>query len=117
MDQSKKMASIAYEALESKKGEDIKVIDISEISVVADYFVIATGTNASQVDTLVRAVEDSLSEKGIEPKRIEGTKTASWILMDYGDIIIHIFSEEDRLFYNLEKMWTNGKLIDKDLLK
>lgn len=116
MEQSKKMASIAYKALNEKKGEDIKIIDISEISVIADYFIIATGNNPIQVDTLVKAVEDDLGKEGYVPKRIEGVKSAGWILMDFGDVIVHIFSEEDRLFYNLERIWTDGKDISGEFL-
>ena len=117
MDNSKKMVKLAYEALEDKKGEDIQVIEISEISVIADYFIIANGTNASQVDALVDSVTDQLGRNGFEPKRIEGIRSASWILMDYGDVVIHIFSKEDRLFYNLERIWRDGKTISKDDLE
>lgn len=114
MDLSKKMSNIAYEALEEKKAEDIRVIEIGDISIIADYFIIANGTNTSQVKALVEGVEDALSKNGFEPKRIEGINTSSWILMDYGDVIIHIFSKEDRLFYDLERIWRDGKMISKD---
>lgn len=117
MNQSKEMAKISCEALEEKKGEDIRIIEISDITIIADYFVIANGTNSSQVRALVDSVEDALGKKGYYPKRIEGAGTESWILMDYGDVIIHIFSKEDRLFYNLERIWRDGKTIEKDQLK
>lgn len=116
MDNSKEMVRLAYEALEEKKGEDIQVIEIKDISVIADYFIIANGTNSSQVDALVGSVKDALGRKGYEPKRIEGVRSASWILMDYGDVIVHVFSKEDRLFYNLERIWRDGKTISKDQL-
>lgn len=109
MNQSIEMAKLAYEALDTKKGEDIKIIEIGEISSIADYFIIANGTNTSQVDALVQAVEEALGRKGYEPKRIEGIRSASWILMDYGDIVVHVFSKEDRLFYDLERIWKDGK--------
>lgn len=116
MDSSKEMVRLAYEALEEKKGEDIQVIEIKDISVIADYFIIANGTNSSQVDALVDSVKDALGKKGFEPKRIEGVRSASWILMDYGDVIVHVFSKEDRLFYNLERIWRDGKTVSREQL-
>ena len=117
MDNSKEMTRLAYEALEEKKGEDIRVIEIKDISIIADYFIIANGTNSSQVDALVNSVRDTLGKIGIEPKRIEGVRSASWILIDYGDIIVHVFSKEDRLFYNLERIWRDGKTVSKQQLE
>lgn len=117
MDNSKKMVRLAYEALEEKKGEDITVIEIKDISIIADYFIIANGTNSSQVDALVNSVNQSLGKEGFNPKRIEGVRSASWILMDYGDIIVHVFSKEDRLFYNLERIWRDGKTVSKEQLE
>ena len=114
MDNSKEMVRLAYQALEEKKGEDIQVIEIGDISIIADYFIIANGTNSSQVDALVDSVKDMLGRQGYEPKRIEGVRSASWILMDYGDVIVHVFSKEDRLFYNLERIWRDGKTISKE---
>lgn len=109
MNESNKMVKLAYEALDSKKGEDIKIIEIGEITSIADYFIIANGTNPSQVDALVSAVDETLARAGYEPKRVEGIRSAGWILMDYGDIVVHVFSKEDRLFYNLERIWKDGK--------
>lgn len=114
MENSKEMVKLAYEALEEKKGEDIQVIEIKDISIIADYFIIANGSNALQVDALVDSVRDKLGRSGYEPIRIEGIKSASWILMDYGDVIVHVFSKEDRLFYNLERIWRDGKIISMD---
>ena len=116
MDSSKLMAKLAYQALDDKKGEDIQIIEIKDISVIADYFIIANGTNASQVDALVNSVSDLLGRNGFEPKRIEGVRSASWILMDYGDVVVHVFSKEDRLFYNLERIWRDGKTVSKEQL-
>lgn len=104
MDQAKKMAQIAYKALEDKKGEDIKVINISEISVLADYFIIANGTSESQVRALVDNVEEQLGKAGFDAKQREGYGTGSWVLLDFGDIIVHIFDKENRLFYDLEDL-------------
>lgn len=111
---SKEMTKIAIAALEDKKGQDIKVIDISNVSVMADYFVIASGTNRNQVQAMANNVEEKLHENQINPKQIEGYQTANWILMDFHDIIIHVFNEEDRLFYNLEKIWLDGTVINKE---
>jgi ribosome-associated protein len=116
MDNSKNMVKLAYQALEEKKGEDITVIEIKDISIIADYFIIANGTNSSQVDALVNSVQESLGRNGYEPKRIEGVRSASWILMDYGDVVVHVFSKEDRLFYNLERIWRDGKTISREEL-
>jgi ribosome-associated protein len=116
MDTSKEMARLAYEALEDKKGEDIQIIDIKDISSIADYFIIANGSNSSQVDALVDSVMERLSRNGYEPKRVEGVRSASWILMDYGDVVVHVFSKEDRLFYNLERIWRDGRTINREEL-
>lgn len=114
---SKLMTKIAYDALDEKKGEDIRVIEIGDISIIADYFIIANGTNSSQVGALVDNVENALGKAGFTPKRIEGMHSSSWILMDYGDIIVHVFSKEDRLFYDLERIWRDGKTISRDQLE
>ena len=101
---SKEMVKIAYEALSDKKGQDIKIIDIQSVSVLADYFIIADGSNPNQVQAMADNVEEMLTKAGYEPKQIEGTRNSSWILMDYGDLIIHVFDEENRLFYDLERI-------------
>ena len=108
------VAKIAQEALDDKMGEDIKVLDLRGLSNIADYFVIASGSNQNQVQAMVDNVEEQLGRAGYEPKQIEGTKNSSWILMDYGDLIIHIFDEENRLFYDLERIWRDGKEIPAD---
>ena len=108
-DRAKEIVKIAYKALDEKKAEDIKIIDISDISVIADYFVIANGTNSSQVEAMVDEVTDALAKEKIHAERIEGIRSSGWILMDYNDVVIHIFSREDRLFYDLERIWRDGK--------
>ena len=110
------MAKLAIDALEDKKAEDIKVIDISEVSVLADYFIIAGGNNHSQIQALCNNVEEKLGKAGHPVKQIEGYETANWILMDFGDVIIHIFDKENRLLYDLERIWRDGKIIEMDLL-
>lgn len=116
MENSKEKVKLAYEALDEKKGEDIQIIEIREVSIIADYFIIASGSNSLQVDALVKSVHEKLAKSGYEPQRIEGIRSASWILMDYGDVIVHVFSKEDRLFYNLERIWRDGKVINIDNL-
>ncbi len=112
MDISREMAKTACRALSEKKAEDLRVIEISEISPLADYFIIATGSNTNQIQAMVDAVDEALTKEEHQVKQIEGNSNSSWVLMDYGDIIVHIFSQEDRLFYNLEKIWTDGKRIE-----
>ena len=111
MDQSKEMARIAWNALNDKKGEDIKIIDITEISVLADYFLIANGSSDSQVSALVDNVEEMLHKAGFSLKQREGQASGSWVLMDFGDIIVHVFDRENRLFYDLERIWKDGRTI------
>ncbi len=112
MEQSRNMAQIAAHALAEKKGEDIRVIDISHISVISDYFVITSGANDSQIQALVDHVEEKLAEAGYQLKQQEGTGSGTWVLMDYGDIIIHIFDKESRSFYNLERIWSDGREVE-----
>lgn len=112
MSKELEMTRLACKALDEKKGKDIKVIDIHEVSVIADYFVIASGTNQNQVKAMVDNVEEVLGRAGYEAKEIEGSKNSSWILMDYGDMIVHVFDEENRLFYDLERIWRDGKEIN-----
>ena len=114
MEESKKMALLAVEALEDKKAEDIRILDISNVSVLADYFIIANGTNRNQVQAMADNVEEALGKGGYVPKQIEGYQSANWILMDYKDIIVHVFSEEDRGFYDMEIIWRDGKEITKE---
>ncbi len=106
---SKAMAKAAAAALEEKKGKDISVIDISGVSVIADYFIIVTADNMRQVDALSDAVQDRMAKEGYELRRAEGVQGSSWVLLDYNDIIVHIFDKEQRLFYDLERIWSDGK--------
>ena len=89
----KEMVRIACKALDDKKAKDIKIIDIHDVSVIADYFVIASASNQNQVQAMVDNVDETLGRAGFEAKQIEGTRNSSWVLMDYGDMIIHIFDE------------------------
>ena len=113
---AKEMVKTAVAALQDKKGEDIRVIDISGVTVIADYFIIASGSNPNQVQALVDNVEEQLYKAGYDDPRVEGYNTASWVLLDYNDVIVHVFSQDDRLFYDLERIWRDGKEIDVDSL-
>lgn len=109
--QSAQMAKIAFDALESKMGEDIRILDIHEISILADYFIIAHGRNPNHVRALLDAVEEKLAEAGFDPVSKEGFDTCTWGLIDFQRIIVHVFSQEARVFYNLERIWSDGKKI------
>ena len=114
MHQSKEMARIAWNALSDKKGEDIKIIDITGISVLTDYFIIANGNSDSQVNALVDNVEEELHKAGYPLRQREGQASGSWVLLDFGDIIVHVFDKENRLFYDLERIWKDGKDISAE---
>ena len=109
--QAKEMAKIAYHALDEKKGEDIRIIDIAGISVLADYFIIANGSSESQVQAMVDNVEEEMHKAGYSLKQREGYGSGNWVLLDYGDVIVHVFDKENRLFYDLERIWRDGKNI------
>ena len=106
---AKEMVKLAYEALSDKKGSDIKIIDIRDVTVIADYFIIADGSNPNQVPAMADNVQEVLGKAGCECRQIEGYQNANWILLDYRDVIVHIFCREDRLFYDLERIWRDGK--------
>lgn len=108
------LVTLALEAMQDKKAEDIRLIDISEVSVVADYFMIAGGSNRSQIQAICDNVEEKLGRAGHPVRQIEGYETANWILMDFGDLIVHIFDKENRLLYDLERLWRDGKEVQLD---
>ena len=114
---SGKMAKIVYDALEEKLGIDIEILKIDEISIVADYLIIASGNNQPQIHAMVDLTEEKMEQAGYTNKRIEGNKNSTWILMDYGDVIVHIFSREDRLFYDLERIWRDGNRVTREELE
>ena len=109
---STEITRLAIRALEEKKAENIEVIDISEVSVIADYFIIANGTNHNQNQALADSVEETIGRAGGNLKQVEGYDTANWILMDFLDVIVHIFDRDNRLFYDLERIWRDGRQID-----
>ncbi|MEE8885627.1 MAG: ribosome silencing factor [Eubacteriales bacterium] len=116
MPETKDFLKLTVNALEDRKGVNIRVIDISKVSTIADYFVIASGTNRTQVQALADSVDETLGKAGLPAKSIEGYSGARWILMDFGDIVVHIFDKDSRDFYDLERIWRDGKNIDPDSL-
>ena len=113
---SKEMTKLAVTALEDKKAENIKIINIETVSSLADYFIIAGGSNRNQVQAMCDNVEEMLGRAGYTQFKIEGYESANWILLDYGDLVIHLFDEENRLFYDLERIWRDGKTVSVEEL-
>jgi ribosome-associated protein len=111
MDDSEKMLNIVIDALNDKKARDIKAIDIRDLTTIANYFVIASGTSSTHIQSLADNIEEKLLDKGITPLHTEGYVSARWLLMDYSDIVVHIFHEEDREYYGLERLWQDGRQI------
>lgn len=109
----KELAIIAAKALDEKKGKEISAIEVTEQTTLADYFVIATGTSNTQINALSGAVEKAMKEQaGEDPLRREGYRDGTWVLLDYGCVVVHIFSEEAREFYSLERLWHDGRPLD-----
>lgn len=98
--------------LDNKKAEDIQVIGVRDLTIIADYFVIAAGGSSTHTKALADEVEFQLGEKGCNPLRTEGYQGADWIVLDYGDIVVHVFYKETREFYGLERLWSDGERID-----
>lgn len=103
---------LIVKTLDSKRGEDIQALRIADLTILADYFVIVNGTSNTHARTLADEVEFQLSQKGIEPERREADTGNTWIILDYGDIIVHVFYKETRNFYKLEGLWADGEPVD-----
>ena len=95
-----------------EKAEDITVIDISGVSSIADYFIIANGSNSNQLAAMQDAVDETFYKAGLQARQVEGNQNSTWILIDYNDVIVHLFDKEDRLFYDLERIWKDGKIVE-----
>ncbi|RMG05998.1 MAG: ribosome silencing factor [Nitrospirae bacterium] len=106
-----KVREIAGFALE-KKAEDLKVLDLRGLSIMADYFVVCSGESTTQVRAIVDNVEQKMKEQGVRPLAIEGYRNSLWVLMDYGDVILHVFEAEKREFYELEKLWIDAPRVE-----
>lgn len=108
----KEMALAAARALDSKKAQEIAVLEITDLTTIADYFVIASGTSNTQINALCSAVEKALGDAGENPLRREGYRDGTWVLLDYGAVVVHVFSKEAREFYSLERLWSDGRPVD-----
>lgn len=106
------LAKLAVRVLDSKKASGIKLLRVGDKTIIADYFILCTGTSNTQLRALSAELEEELRKSGIEPGHIEGYNEASWIIMDYASVIVHIFNRETRNFYNLEKLWSEAEEID-----
>lgn len=112
----KELLFSAVQILDKKKGMDIKALEITEISSVADYFLLVTGTSSTHIRALADEVDEGLSKLGVQPDHIEG-KSTGWILLDYKSVVVHIFTQSERELFNLEKLWSDAKEVDlRDLL-
>ena len=109
---SREIAAIAAKALDDKKAKDVLVLKTANQTVIADYFVICNGSSAPHVKALVDEVDKQLSEAGEPPVRREGMRSDIWVLMDFGCVIVHIFTDEARQFYNLERLWADAEVVD-----
>ncbi len=107
----RELLALIKDALADKKGEEIRILDISALSVIADYFVIVNGSNPSQIQAMADHVEEKLEQAGKRPLSVEGYPGAAWILMDYGNFVIHIFDRENREFYDLERIWKDAQVL------
>ena len=108
----KEMALLLAQALDSKKGKDIRVLETDSVTTLADYFVLCTGTSAPQLKALADAGERAMKEAGILPHHVEGHRGGTWILQDYGDVVVHLFDKEARAFYDLDRLWEDAKVVD-----
>jgi ribosome-associated protein len=109
---AKEMIAVAVKALDDKKGKDLKVLYTADQTTLADYFIICNGASNTQVRALAEAVEEALSKAGEEPHHIEGHRGGQWTLLDYSAVVIHIFTEEGREFYDLERLWSDADPVD-----
>ena len=106
------MARLAVQAMEDKKAQDITLMRTTDVTVLADYFVICNGTSSTHIKALVDEVDKQLSEAGEPPMRREGLRSDIWVLMDFGCVIVHVFTDEARKFYNLERLWSDAEVVD-----
>ena len=109
-----KIAKTVIEAVRSRKAEDISVLSVAPLTALADFYIICTGNSNTHIRAIADAIEEALSKQGIEPKGKEGYRSASWVLLDYGSVVAHIFKSETRSFYALERLWGDAGKIDPD---
>jgi ribosome-associated protein len=109
LEQPEPMWQAAARAADAKQAKDIRVLDLREVTAFADFFVVCTGTNSRQIQAIADEIESQLKKLGEHPANVEGYHNAEWVLMDYGDYLIHIFSEKARAYYDLERLWRDAK--------
>jgi ribosome-associated protein len=109
------VVNIAVQAAENKKAVDVTVLDISNVTIIADYFIICSGRSNTQVQAIAESIQEELKKEGVLAMRREGFREASWVLLDYGDVIVHVFQEKERQFYNLERLWGDARIVDVPL--
>jgi len=107
-----RVARVAAQAAKDKRGREVVILDIRKISLIADYFVITHGTSTTQVQAISREIEDKVAEAGGRLLRREGYTSARWVLLDFGGVVVHVFLEEDRRFYDLERLWADAELVE-----
>jgi len=112
---SRKAAFTAANVAEEKKGHGGLVLDVRQVTLLADYFVIVGGETATQVKAIVEAIDERLTKLGYEPRGIEGKQEGRWVLLDYGDLIVHVLQERERNFYKLEQFWNQALIVDRKL--
>ena len=108
----KEMALLLAQAMDSKKGKDIRVLETDGVTTLADYFVLCSGSSAPQLKALADAGEKAMKDDGILPHHVEGHRGGTWILQDYGDVVVHVFDKEARAFYDLDRLWADAKTVD-----
>lgn len=108
----KEVLKDVYNAMDDKFATDITILDIKNVSSITDYFVIANGSSPNQVKAIADAASESLYKRGEKARHSEGYQTASWVLLDFYNIVVHVFNKEDRQFYNLERLWGDAKTVD-----
>lgn len=111
--ESKELAKKIGLFLKEKKAEDVVIINVADKTIVADYYVLATGRSMTHVRSLCDLVEDELDKDGVGPLRREGVREGRWAVLDYGDVVLHVFNDESRLFYHLERLWDNGENLER----
>ncbi len=116
MDARELMETIAVCA-DKKKAMDMKVLQIGELTTLADYFVVCSGTSYPHMSAIAEEIEDKLSEAGVQPRGLEGKDNPNWILLDYGDVIVHIFNTESREFYSIERLWSDAREVNLEQIK
>lgn len=112
MSENLEMLKVAHKALDDKFAEDIVILDIREVSTMADYFIIASGKNPNQLKAMADEIEEKLHKQGLKVSCVEGYNSANWILIDFSDVMVHLFTKDDREFYRLERVWGDAKIVE-----